>query len=159
MTLNSGIKLAALENLCPNINYEVFQDEILMASANVGAKHYQIDLSLCTPTFLLKLDQDFLVLIIQGNRKIDFKKLKKYLANNKVSMASKEEILEICGVPVGSVSMVNPGLRTLVDLRIEGLNYCYGGCGIEKFTLKIDTRDLVRVTKAESGDFSNEKDI
>lgn len=30
----------------------------------------------------------------------------------------------------------------------------YGGCGVEKHTLKINTHDLIKVTRAEVGDFT-----
>lgn len=152
--MNVATQLANIKHLCENADYEVFQDEILMENAKIGAAHYRIDLSHCTPTFLLKVDETFLVVIIQGNRKLDFKKLKKYLNSQKVRMANKDEIHQMCNAPIGSVSMLNPQLRTLVDSNIEALQYCYGGCGVEKYTLKINAKDLIRITRAELGDFS-----
>lgn len=50
--------------------------------------------------------------------------------------------------------MINPHLRTLIDANVEKLNHCYGGCGIEKYTLKINAKDLIQITHAELGDFS-----
>lgn len=150
-------KLNDIKKICENADYEIFQDEILMKNATIGAEHYKIDIAHCTPTFILKVDQAFLVVIIQGSRKIDFKKLKKYLETNKVRMASPEEIMEITGASVGSVSMINSDLRTLIDNGISNLDYCYGGCGIDKFTLKIRSSDLVQLTGAEIGDFSIER--
>lgn len=152
--MNVDTQLANIKCLCENLDYEIFQDEILMENAKIGAQHYRIDLSLCTPTFLLKVDESFLVVIIQGNRKLDFKKLKKYLGSQNVRMANKDEIKQICHAPIGSVSLLNPQLRTLIDANVQALQYCYGGCGVEKYTLKINANDLIRITKAELGDFS-----
>lgn len=150
-------KLNKIKDICKNSDYEIFQDDVLMKNASIGAVHYNIDMSHCTPTFLIKIDQSFLVVIIQGNRKIDFKKLKKYLETNKVSMASPEAVLEVTGASVGSVSMINPNLRTLIDDGVSHIDYCYGGCGVDKFTLKIKSCDLIQLTRAEVGEFSVER--
>lgn len=150
-------KLNDIKKICENVDYEIFQDAILMKNASIGAEHYKIDIAHCTPTFILKADQAFVVVIIQGSRKIDFKKLKKYFDTSKVRMASPEEIMEITAASVGSVSMINSELRTLIDQGVANLDYCYGGCGIDKFTLKIKSEDLVQLTKAEIGDFSIER--
>ncbi len=158
MTTASEItKLTDIKKICENSDYEIFQDEILMKNATIGAEHYKIDIAHCTPTFMLKADQAFLMIIIQGSRKIDFKKIKKHLETSKVRMASPEEIMEITGASIGSVSMINPGLRTLIDQGVSNLDYCYGGCGINNFTLKIKSEDLVQLTQAEIGDFSIER--
>jgi prolyl-tRNA editing enzyme YbaK/EbsC (Cys-tRNA(Pro) deacylase) len=157
MTTNETVKLNNIKKACENSDYELFQDETLMENAKIGAEHYKIDISRCTPTFVLKVDELFLAVIIQGCRKLDFKKLKKYLGTSRVRMATPEEILEITGAPVGSVSMINPDLRTLIDENVSNIDYCYGGCGVEKFTLKISSKDLIQITQAELGDFSIER--
>lgn len=153
--MNTEQHLAQLNNYCTGCSFEIFQDEVLMANARIGAEHYKIGLESCTPSFVLKVDQNFIVVIVQGSRKLDFKKLKNYLATNKVSMANPDEISKITTAPIGSVSMINPQLRTLIDQNITTIEHCFGGCGIEKFTLKISSHDLIKVTSAEVGDFSS----
>lgn len=145
---------STLEQLCSGLDYEIFKDDVFMANAAIGAQHYGIDLSQCAPTFILKVDYDSVALIIQGSRKIDFKKVEAYLGVKKAMMASKDEILSLTGSPIGSVSLINPHLRTLIDAGLRAIDYCYGGCGVEKHTLKINTHDLIKVTRAEVGDFT-----
>ena len=146
-------RIQGLENLCVGRDYEIFQDEVLMANAKIGAQHYGISLDHCTPTFVLKSEIGFIALIIQGSRKIDFKKVEAVLGVKKVTMANKDEILELTGSPIGSVCLINSELRTLVDHGVQQLEYCYGGCGVEKYTLKIRAADLLELTNAEIGDF------
>lgn len=69
-------------------------------------------------------------------------------------MAPREDIFRLTGSPIGSVSLINPSLRTLIDSGVQSLKYCYGGCGLEKHTLKINAQDLVKLTHAEVGDFT-----
>lgn len=150
-------RIQALNQHCKGFEYDIFQDDIPMANALIGSQHYKIDLSQCTPTFILKADEEYIALIIQGNRKIDFKKVEKGLDTKKVTMASGEEIFKLTGSPIGSVSLINPELRTFIDFRIRELPYCYGGCGVEKYTLKIRGVDLIQVTGAKVDDFTKEK--
>jgi prolyl-tRNA editing enzyme YbaK/EbsC (Cys-tRNA(Pro) deacylase) len=147
-------KIQTLTKMLSGFDYEIFEDDILMANAAIGSKHYGIDLNQCTPTFILKVDQTYLALIIQGSRKIDFKKVESYLGAKKATMASKDEIMNLTSAPIGSVSLINPNLRTLIDNGVREILYCYGGCGVEKHTLKIKSKDLIQVTNAELGYFT-----
>lgn len=147
-------KIQTLTQMLSGFDYEIFEDDILMANASIGSQHYGIDLNQCTPTFILKADQTYLALIIQGSRKIDFKKVESYLDAKKATMASKDDIMELTGAPIGSVSLINPNLRTLIDTGVSEITYCYGGCGVEKHTLKIKSQDLIQATNAELGHFT-----
>lgn len=69
-------------------------------------------------------------------------------------MASRQEILDVTGSQIGSVSLINPKLKTLVDNGISMLDYCYGGCGVENYTLKIKASHLIKIAGAVMGDFS-----
>jgi prolyl-tRNA editing enzyme YbaK/EbsC (Cys-tRNA(Pro) deacylase) len=149
-----SLKIKQLEHLCAGIDHEIFQDDILMANARIGAQHYGISLKECTPTFILKADDDFVAMIIQGSRRIDFKKVRQFLGAKNIRMASPEEILDLTESPVGSVSMINPHLQTLIDTGITELESCYGGCGVEHYTLKISSQGLIKITEATVGDFT-----
>jgi prolyl-tRNA editing enzyme YbaK/EbsC (Cys-tRNA(Pro) deacylase) len=150
-------KIDELKQICKGMDFEIFQDETLMANAQMGSKNYGIPLDHCTPTFILKADESYVALIIQGSRKIDFKKVEAYLGVKKVKMASREEIMELTGSPIGSVSLINPLLQTLMDRGVSELEYCYGGCGVENHTLKINARDLIAETHAELDDFTKDR--
>ncbi len=52
--------------------------------------------------------------------------------------------------------MINPQLKTYIDAGLKELNYCYGGCGIKKYTLKIKPAHLIEITTAHVGDFTKE---
>ncbi len=152
--MQNQTKIEQLKELLSGLDYEIYQDKLLMANAKVGAEHYGIDLKQCTPTFILKADGSYLAVIIQGNRKLDFKKLKHFLGVKNVTMAPREEILSLTDSPIGSVCLINPRLKTLIDSGIRNLDYCYGGCGVEKYTLKIKANDLITITNAFVEDFS-----
>ncbi len=142
--------------MCAAFDYEIFQDKVLMANAATGAQHYGLELNQCTPTFILKADDHYIAVIIQASKKLDFKKIRKLLNAKNVTMATKEDILQLTGSPIGSVSMVHKNLQTYIDSAVKQLDYCYGGCGVEKYTLKINPAHLIQITKAIAGDFTKE---
>lgn len=139
-------KIQEIEKSCAGLDYEIFQDKVLMANASIGAQHYGIDLTQCAPTFILKVDDHYVAVIIQGSKKLDFKKVRKHLSAKTVTMATRDEILNLTGSPIGSVSMINTNLQTF--------DYCYGSCGAEKYTLKINPAHLIEITKAQVGEFT-----
>jgi len=151
------MNVTQLETFCQGLDYKIIQDQVLMANASIGAHHYGINLQECTPTFILKVDDLYVAMIIQGNKRLDFKKIKQLLNAKNVTMATKEEIFALTHSTIGSVSMINPELKTLIDVGVQDLDYCYGGCGTEKYTLKIKASDLLKVTQATIGEFTTEK--
>lgn len=151
------MNLEKIREICQGKDYQIIEDPILMATAEIGANHYGIALSECTPTLILKVENNFIAIIIQGNKKLDFKKIKQYFSSNKVTMATKEEIFQITHSPIGSVSLINPNLKTLLDKGVKEIKYCYGGSGTEKYTLKIKTLDLIELIELiqpKMGDFT-----
>lgn len=146
--------LTQFVSLCKGLDYELYKDQTLMANARIGAEHYGITLDECTPTFIVKVDDRFIAVIIQGTKKLDFKKIKQFLRTKEVRMATPEEVFMITGSLIGSVSLINPALETFIDGGVPFLTYCYGGCGVEQYTLKINSADLLKVTQATVGDFT-----
>lgn len=147
-------KIKQLEHLCAGRDHEIFQDKTLMANARIGAQHYGITLGQCAPTFILKADDHFIAVIIQGSKRIDFKKVRQSLGAKNIRMATPDEILNLTDSPIGSVSLINPSLQTFIDTGITELDYCYGGCGVENYTLKIHPQALLKITKATVGEFT-----
>lgn len=60
----------------------------------------------------------------------------------------------ILGDHLGSVSLVTPGLATVVDARLQDFPAVYGGCGVAGYTLRIRPADLIAVTGAQVFDIT-----
>lgn len=153
---DNDLQLSKLDHFLKNENadYSIYQDSFNLESAEAGAKHYGILLNETTPTIILKTKDKYLAAIICGNTRISFKKLKQVLNVKDISMASPETVLNITGSKVGEVSLINNGIDTLIDNSIMQNKNCYGGSGISKTTLRINTMDLIRLTKAKLMDFT-----
>ena len=153
---DTTIKLENLNTLLKdgNADYSILTDEFSLESASSGAEHYGISLSETTPTLILKTKDGYIAAIICGNTRISFKKLKQILNLKDLSMADAQTIFDITGAKIGEVSLINPGLPTLIDANVLQNKNCYGGCGIPKTTLRINTQDLIKITNAQILDFA-----
>jgi Cys-tRNA(Pro)/Cys-tRNA(Cys) deacylase len=155
--MRDNLKLDQLDALLKskNVDYVIFRDDFSLESAEAGAKHYGISLAETTPTLILKSKDQYYAAIICGNTRISFKKLKQALGVKEISMVDPQTVFQITGANVGEVSLVNAELITLVDNKVLSNENCYGGCGTPKSTLKINTTDLVNLTKAKILDFAD----
>lgn len=154
--MNDAIKLENIKTLLQNNNadYTIFTHDFTLESALSGAEYFGISLSQTTPTLILKIKEEYFAAIICGNTKISFKKLKQMFDAKDVSMADPETVFNLTGAKIGEISLINPNLPTLIDRKILENKDCYGGCGIAKATLKINTQDLIRITNAQIIDFT-----
>jgi prolyl-tRNA editing enzyme YbaK/EbsC (Cys-tRNA(Pro) deacylase) len=127
----------------------LFEDNMNLASAHEGANQYAIDMANTAPTFILQVDEAFIAVIMRGDHRIDFKKIKSMSNSKKVLFATQEQIQLMTDANIGYVSLINPSLETWIDNSILEKSIVYGGCGIKNITLKISTQDLCRITNAK----------
>jgi prolyl-tRNA editing enzyme YbaK/EbsC (Cys-tRNA(Pro) deacylase) len=141
------------------VDYSIYQDSFNLESAKEGAKQYGLSLDETTPTIILKSKDHYFAAIICGNTRISFKKLKEALKSKDIRMADPERVFNLTGAQVGEVSLINEGIDTLIDHRVIKNKNCYGGSGVSKTTLRINTRDLIRITHARVMDFTEPKNF
>lgn len=135
-------------------DYKIYSDDLSVATAQVGAEHYGISLDETTPTLILKSKNKYYAVIICGSTRISFKKLKQALNIKDLSLADPETVLQLTGATIGEVCMIN-SIETLIDEKVLANKDCYGGCGIPTTTLRINTQDLIRLTKATVLNFAD----
>lgn len=154
--MNNNDQLEKINHLLKNekADYSILVDDSTVETASDGAKRYGISLSETTPTLILKSKDKYYAAIICGNTRISFKKLKQALAVKDISMADPQAILDLTGSKIGEVSLINPGIATLIDNNVLKIKNCYGGIGVPKTTLRIDSHDLIRITNARVLDFT-----
>jgi Cys-tRNA(Pro)/Cys-tRNA(Cys) deacylase len=111
------------------------------------------------PTLVLKTKAGYLAAVIGGERRIAYKKVKKALGLKDVSLAAPEQVRRVTGAEPGSISLVNPGLETILDANLLERERVYGGTGLPGYTLYIRTADLERVTGARVFDFTDPKAV
>ena len=102
------------------------------------------------------------LVIANGPSRVDFKRLADQLGlpRKRVRMANAAEVLAIAGFVVGSMPPFghkNP-LRTLLDLRLFDQPEVYAGGGDLNAMLRIEPRELARVTGGRQVDVTQAPD-
>lgn len=99
----------------------------------------------CVPTLLTMADGVPLVAAVRGDRRADFKSLKKALGIKDLRMARPEEFTAITGLPLGAARVVNPGLRTVLDERLLEREFVVGGSGSFCYSIRYRCAHLHRI--------------
>ena len=96
--------------------FEKLEHEPVYTSEQAAAVR-GMDLESGAKALLFKADNDFVLVVLGGHKKVDWKKLKQLLAVKKIRMATSEEVIDQMGVEVGACYPFGnvAGLRTLAD--------------------------------------------
>lgn len=137
--------------------YEIFSHDETIVSASDGVESGFGSLEEMAPTFILNTERGYLTAIISGKTRLSYKKIKKALGLKNVSLASPEMVIQATGAQIGYVSLINPGLVTIIDPQVTNSPQVYGGCGIPRYTLCINPHDLIRITQAQVFDCTEPK--
>jgi prolyl-tRNA editing enzyme YbaK/EbsC (Cys-tRNA(Pro) deacylase) len=128
-----------------------------IASTQDGVQSGLGSLTELAPTFILRTEAGYLAAIIRGDTRLSYKKIKQKLGLKNVSLAAPERVKALTGAEIGQVSLVNPGLQTILDERVTEMETIYGGSGVANHTLQISPRAVVTMTQAQVFDFTEPK--
>lgn len=84
-------------------------------------------------------------MVIRGDIRADFKKIKKTFGIKNLRMATPEEFTELTGLPVGTARVYNPGMRTILATQVFEKEYLTGGSGRFDCSIKVRTSDLRKI--------------
>ena len=139
------------------ITYTILVHEQNISTAQDGTRTGLGMLSAMAPTFILQTESGYLAAIIRGDTRLSYRKIKQKLGLKNVSLAAPAQIKQLTGSEVGCVSLVNPGIHTIVDTRVTEVSMVYGGSGEPNHTLQISPQDVIRITQAQVFDFTEFK--
>jgi len=93
----------------------------------------------------LKVDNNYLIAIVRGDRRIDYKKASSLLGG-RVKLADPNVVKQVLGVEVGAVTPLSPRVRQLpviVDPLITQHEYVVCGGGALNKLYRVKVRDLL----------------
>lgn len=129
-----GLKAEIIEFASPTMTVE----ESVVA---LGCKPDEIIKSMIVVTD----SEDFYLVILQGNRRIKTRKLKKLLNVKDIKLASPTQVLKVTGYKVGDVPPISVNLPIILDefvMEQEGIKL-YGGGGASRKLLAISLEELL----------------
>ena len=130
-----------------NVPYTFFQHDgpvhsLEQAAAERGQQPEQVVRSI-----LFRLAEDaYVMVLVAGPQQIDWKALRRYLGQSRITMASKEDVLQMTGYQIGSVSpfgLPQP-IRTLVDESVLEQEEISIGSGVRSTTVIMKTAVLMQ---------------
>jgi prolyl-tRNA editing enzyme YbaK/EbsC (Cys-tRNA(Pro) deacylase) len=97
-------------------------------------------------SILFRLSNDeYVMVLIAGSGQIDWKTLRHYLGVSRLSMASREQVLEVTGYPLGAVTpfgLPHP-IRILVDRSVQAESEISLGSGLHSVGIIMQSADLL----------------
>jgi prolyl-tRNA editing enzyme YbaK/EbsC (Cys-tRNA(Pro) deacylase) len=98
--------------------------------------------------------KEYYLVILQGNRRIKTKKLKKLLMAKDVHLASPSEVIKITGYNVGDVPPISINLAVIIDELVLNKRLLYAGGGEQSKNLYLSVNELIDCTHPLIADIS-----
>lgn len=108
----------------------------------------------CIPTLIMKADNRFIAVVIRGDTRADFKKIKKAFSIKDLRMATPEEFTDLTGLPLGTARVYTPGIQTIIDTKVFEKEYLTGGSGQFDCSIRVKTSDLIKVPYSTVADIN-----
>lgn len=136
-----------------DIWFEKIEHEPVYTSEQAAAVR-GMNLASGAKALLFKANNDFVLVVAPGHKKVDWKKLKDYLAVKKVRMASPEEVVEKMSVEIGACYPFGSiaGLRTLADKSLAEQEIISCNPGRHEISIKFKFDDYQKLVQPEMVD-------
>jgi len=135
----------ALEKL--NISHRVFKHETPVASFEQAAAERNQRPEQIVRSILFQIrPEEFLMVLVAGPAQVDWKKLRQLMKRSRVRMATEEEVLEVTGYRVGTVSPfgLRNQIKILIDASVLSEDEISIGSGIRNMAIIMKSGDLRR---------------
>jgi Cys-tRNA(Pro) deacylase len=133
----------ALEKL--NIPHRVFQHEQpLLSFEQAAAERNQRPEQIVRSILFQIRPEEFLMVLVAGREQVDWKKLRQFVGRSRIRMATEEEVLEITGYRVGTVSpfgLKHP-VKVLIDESVLWEEEISLGSGVRQMAIIMKSADL-----------------
>ncbi|ADK15175.1 MULTISPECIES: YbaK/EbsC family protein [Clostridium] len=130
-----------------NLSLEIIQMGQSTATVELAANALGVEPALIAKTMAFKLKDRNILILSEGDAKIDNRKFKDYF-HTKAKMLSADEVLEFTGHPVGGVCPfgLKTQMDTYLDESLKKFEYVYPAAGSRNSAVKITPEELSNVT-------------
>lgn len=131
------------------IDYEVTEHEPVYTNPTMAEALGVTEAETVKSLVLMTKEKKMVVLVMPGDKKMDWKKAAAGMGTKKVSFAKPEEVLEKVGCEVGCVppfGQLTP-LPIYMDAELTKKDYVYFNPGVHDKSYKIKAWDLKKVCK------------
>lgn len=130
-----------------NLSLEIIEMGQSTATVELAANALGVEPALIAKTMAFKLKDRNILILAEGDARIDNRKFKDYF-HTKAKMLSADEVLEFTGHPVGGVCPfgLKTQMDTYLDESLKKFEYVYPAAGSRNSAVKITPEELSKVT-------------
>jgi Cys-tRNA(Pro)/Cys-tRNA(Cys) deacylase len=135
----------ALEKL--NIPHQVFRHERpVMSFEQAAADRNQRPEQIVRSILFQIRPGEFVMVLMAGPNQVDWRKLRQLLKRSRVRMATEEEVLEVTGYRIGTVSPfgLNNPVRVMIDASVLREEEISIGSGVRNMAIIMKSADVQR---------------
>jgi Cys-tRNA(Pro)/Cys-tRNA(Cys) deacylase len=136
---------AALEKL--KIPHQIFRHETPACSFEQAASDRKQRPEQVVRSILFQVrPEEFVMVLVAGREQVDWRRLRKLVGRSRVRMATEEEVLEVTGYQVGTVSPLGmrKQVKILIDSSVVREEEISMGSGMRNTAIILKSADLQR---------------
>lgn len=130
------------------IDNSIIDAEVLVMQGSTHSAEEAAETLGVSPDSIIKslvflVDDEPMLVIVQGSKRVDMEELEELLAAEDVDMAERDEVEEITGYSVGEVPPISLELQKVVDEDVLEFEEVIGGGGGTNKLVRLDPRFIV----------------
>jgi Cys-tRNA(Pro) deacylase len=134
-----------------NIPHEIVPIDTPIMTVERAVALLRLDPSEITKSVVLMADDNPLIAILPGDKRVSYEKLRDHLHASEIKLAGSQELAELTGYPIGATPPLahSTKLKTLIDPKVLEAEVIYTGAGDVTAILKMRACDLQKITDGE----------
>ena len=135
-------------------NLSVLELESSAKTALDAANSLNCEVGAIVKSLLIKIENDFLLCLVSGDKRCSLNKLKKISEKKNVRMASADEVKSQTGYTIGGVSPVGHinKIQIFIDNSLSRFKDIFAAAGHPNVIFKINYEKLIQITKGDVKD-------
>ena len=137
-------------------NLSVVELENSAKTALDAANSLNCEVGAIVKSLLIKIENDFLLCLVSGDKRCSLNKLKKISEKKNVRMASADEVKSQTGYTIGGVSPVGHinKIQIFIDYSLSRFKDIFAAAGHPNVIFKINYEKLIQITKGDVKDIT-----
>ena len=137
-------------------NLSVLELENSAKTALDAANSLNCEVGAIVKSLLIKIENDFLLCLVSGDKRCSLNKLKKISEKKNVRMASADEVKSQTGYTIGGVSPVGHinKIQIFIDNSLSRFTDIFAAAGHPNVIFKINYEKLIQITKGDVKDIT-----
>ena len=137
-------------------NLSVIELENSAKTALDAANSLNCEVGAIVKSLLIKIENDFLICLVSGDKRCSLNKLKKISEKKNVRMASADEVKSQTGYTIGGVSPVGHinKIQIFIDNSLSRFTDIFAAAGHPNAIFKINYEKLIQITKGDVKDIT-----